>query len=64
MALAADSIVDFLQEAGRDIASGNTGGAANLAGRAALDAIIATSLATATQPVAVRTCHHPQNHIS
>lgn len=54
VALAADSIAGFLQEAGGDIATCKTGAAADLAGRAALDAVVATSLAAATQPVAVR----------
>lgn len=54
VALAADSVVEFLQDAGAAIAADNASSAADLAGRAALDAVIATSLAAASQPIAVR----------
>lgn len=53
MALAADSVVDFLQAAGAAISAGNATTAAELAGDAALDGVIATSLAAASQPIAV-----------
>jgi hypothetical protein len=54
VALAADSVVEFLQGAGAAIASDNATSAADLAGRAALDTAIATSLAAASHPIAVR----------
>ena len=54
MALAADSVVEFLQGAGAAITADIASSAADLAGRAALDAVIATSLAAASQPIAVR----------
>lgn len=54
VALAADSVVEFLQDAGAAIAADNASSVADLAGRAALDAVIATSLAAASQPIAVR----------
>lgn len=62
MALAADSIVGFVTEAGADIAAGNATGAATLASQAAFDSVVATSLAASTQPIAVRSLILDLNH--